>query len=98
MAPVLLLEGVAAVRGGLPWRGGSGRVAARARPGPFAYLRGPGRSAELTPVRRRCANPLYRLMMTSFEIFPVGLLIAVVSAALLRNPKVLAARSRAAAA
>jgi hypothetical protein len=50
--------------------------------------------AELETMRRRYANPLYRLPMTFAEIFPVGLLIAVVSAALLRNPKFLPARSR----
>ncbi|HZZ37358.1 MAG TPA: DUF4199 domain-containing protein [Caulobacteraceae bacterium] len=49
---------------------------------------------ELETMRRQYANPLYRLPMTFAEIFPVGLLIAVASAALLRNPKFLPARSR----
>jgi len=40
------------------------------------------------------ANPLYRLPETFMEIFPVGLLISLVSAALLRNPKILPARAR----
>ena len=38
-------------------------------------------------------NPLFRLPMTFIEIFPVGLLIALISAALLRNPKVMPARA-----
>lgn len=38
------------------------------------------------------ANPLFRLPMTFLEIFPVGLLIALISAALLRNPALLPAR------
>jgi hypothetical protein len=37
------------------------------------------------------ANPLYRLPMTFAEIFPVGLVIALLSAALLRNPRLLRA-------
>ena len=37
-------------------------------------------------------NPLFRVPITFVEIFPVGLLVALVSAALLRNPKVLPAR------
>lgn len=36
-------------------------------------------------------NPLMRTMFVSLEIFPVGLLVALVSAALLRNPKLLPA-------
>jgi len=54
--------------------------------------------AEADEMRREYANPLYRLPETFMEIFPVGLLIALVSAALLRNPKILPARSRPAAA
>ena len=50
--------------------------------------------AEMEAMRRQYANPLFRLPMTFAEIFPVGLLIALVSAALLRNPKFLPARSR----
>ena len=45
-------------------------------------------------MRRQYANPLYRLPETFLEVFPVGLLIALVSAGLLRNPKILPARSR----
>lgn len=39
-------------------------------------------------------NPLVRVPFTFLEIFPVGLLVALVSAALLRNPKLLPARGR----
>lgn len=38
------------------------------------------------------ANPLFRLPMTFLEIFPVGLLITLISAAILRNPGALPAR------
>jgi hypothetical protein len=38
-------------------------------------------------------NPLFRAPMTFVEIFPVGLLIALISAGLLRNPKLLPKRS-----
>jgi hypothetical protein len=54
--------------------------------------------AEGETMRAQYANPLYRLPETFVEIFPVGLLISLVSAALLRNPKILPARSRPAAA
>jgi hypothetical protein len=37
-------------------------------------------------------NPLFRIPMTFLEIFPVGLLISLVSAAVLRNPRVLPAK------
>ncbi len=35
------------------------------------------------------ANPLFRLPMTFLEIFPVGLVIALISSAILRNSRVL---------
>jgi hypothetical protein len=41
-------------------------------------------------------NPLFRMPLTFVEIFPVGLLVALVSAAILRNPRVLPARAAAA--
>jgi len=50
-------------------------------------------AAEMETLRQQYANPLFRLPMTFIEVFPVGLLIAVVSAALLRNPRFLPARS-----
>jgi hypothetical protein len=37
-------------------------------------------------------NPLFRLPMTFVEIFPVGILVSLVSAGLLRNPRFLPAR------
>ncbi len=54
--------------------------------------------ADMEAMRVNYANPLIRLPMTFVEIFPVGLVIALISAALLRNPKFLPARSRPAAA
>lgn len=49
-------------------------------------------------LRRQYANPLFRLPMTFIEIFPVGVLVALVTAVLVRNPGFLPARARAAAA
>ena len=48
--------------------------------------------AEMETLRAQYANPLFRLPMTFVEIFPVGLLVALVSAALLRAPGFLPAR------
>ena len=42
-------------------------------------------------MRASYANPLFRIPMTFMEIFPVGFLVALVSALLLRNPKILRA-------
>jgi hypothetical protein len=50
-------------------------------------------AAEMEAMKRDYANPLYRLPMTFAEIFPVGLLVALVSAALLRNPRFLPAKA-----
>jgi len=55
-------------------------------------------AAEMETMRRNYANPLYRMGETFLEIFPVGLLVALASAALLRNPRFLPARGRPAAA
>lgn len=52
--------------------------------------------AEMDAFRTQYANPLFRVPMTFIEIFPVGVLVALVSAALLRNPRFLPARARAA--
>ena len=49
--------------------------------------------AELSEMRAMYDNPLLRVPMIFAEIAPVGLLVALVSAAVLRNPKVLPARS-----
>lgn len=46
---------------------------------------------EMEPMRAGYANPLFRIGITFLEIFPVGLLVALVSAALLRNPRLLPA-------
>jgi hypothetical protein len=48
--------------------------------------------AELDTLREQYGQPWIRLPMTFLEIFPVGLLVALVSAGLLRNPSVLPAR------
>jgi hypothetical protein len=37
-------------------------------------------------------NPLFRIPITFIEMFPVGILISLISAALLRNPRLLPAR------
>jgi len=50
------------------------------------------KAAELNAMAESYKNPLFRVPMTFVEIFPVGLLVALVSAALLRNPKLLPAR------
>ena len=51
-------------------------------------------TAEMDAFKVQYANPLFRLPMTFAEIFPVGVLVSLVSAALLRNPRFLP-RSRA---
>ena len=48
--------------------------------------------ADMEAFERQYADPLFRLPMTFAEIFPVGVLVSLVSAALLRNPRFLAAR------
>ena len=49
-------------------------------------------SAEMAVFKVQYADPMFRLPMTFIEIFPVGVLVSLVSAALLRNPRFLAAR------
>ena len=39
------------------------------------------------------ANPFYRLPMTVTEVFPVGVLVSLIAAALLRNRRLLAVRT-----
>lgn len=48
--------------------------------------------ADMEAFKANYANPAYRLPMTFTEIFPVGVIVSLVSAALLRNPRVLPAR------
>lgn len=50
------------------------------------------KASEMRQMAEIYRNPLLRIPITFAEIFPVGLLVALVSAALLRNPKVLPAR------
>jgi hypothetical protein len=49
-------------------------------------------AVEMADFRRSYANPLFRLPMTFAEIFPVGALVSLVAAALLRNSRFLPAR------
>lgn len=48
--------------------------------------------AQMERFKAQYANPLYRLPMTISEIFPVGALVSVISAALLRNSRFMPAR------
>ncbi len=48
--------------------------------------------ADMQAMTENYANPLFRLPITFIEIFPIGLIIALASAALLRNPKLFPAR------
>jgi hypothetical protein len=50
------------------------------------------RISEMRQMAEMYRNPLLRIPITFVEIFPVGLLVALISAALLRNPKLLPAR------
>jgi hypothetical protein len=54
------------------------------------------KTAEMNALAQSYRNPLFRMPLTFVEIFPVGLLVALVSAALLRNPKLLPVRRAAA--
>lgn len=47
--------------------------------------------AEMNQLKVQYANPLFRLPMTFLEIFPVGVIIALISAIILRNPRALPA-------
>jgi hypothetical protein len=49
--------------------------------------------AKMAEFRRQYANPFFRLPVTFIEIFPVGCLISLISAALLRNSRFLPART-----
>ena len=52
--------------------------------------------AQMDEFRRQYADPLFRLPITFVEIFPVGILVSLISAALLRNSRFLPARATAA--
>ncbi|MGH8212718.1 MAG: hypothetical protein ACREPP_05750, partial [Rhodanobacteraceae bacterium] len=49
-------------------------------------------TADMAKFKLQYADPLFRLPMTFIEIFPVGVLVSLVSAALLRNSRFLAVR------
>ena len=49
-------------------------------------------SADMAAFKVQYANPMFRLPMTFVEIFPVGVLVSLVSAGLLRNSRFLPAR------
>jgi hypothetical protein len=53
-------------------------------------------TAEMAEMSASYANPLYRLPMTMTEIFPVGILVSLIAAALLRNPRFMPLRRDAA--
>ena len=48
--------------------------------------------AQMADFAVQYADPLYRLPVTFIEIFPVGVVVSLISAALLRNPRFLPAR------
>ena len=50
-------------------------------------------SAQAAEFTAMYANPLFRVPMTFLEIFPVGILVSLISAGLLRNSKLLPARA-----
>jgi Protein of unknown function (DUF4199) len=52
--------------------------------------------ADMAALTANYANPLYRWPVTFIEIFPVGVIISLISAALLRNSRFLPAQARAA--
>jgi hypothetical protein len=60
----------------------------------YAFLEAywPGNSPRAVEMRAWYGNPLNRILVTAWELTPVALIMAVVSAALLRNPKLLPAR------
>ncbi len=64
--------------------------AARARGAPEAEIQQV--AAQAAAFARMYANPLYRLPITFVEMFPIGALISLISAALLRNSRFLAVR------
>lgn len=50
-------------------------------------------AAEMEDMRLAYANPLVRIGMTFMEVFPVGFIVALISAALLRNPRLFPANA-----
>ncbi|MDP9198395.1 MAG: DUF4199 domain-containing protein [Pseudomonadota bacterium] len=66
--------------------------AARAKGASAAELQ--ALAAKMDEFREQYANPFFRLPVTFIEIFPVGLVVSLISAALLRNSRLLPARPR----
>ena len=50
-------------------------------------------AAQMNEMKASYANPAFRMLMTFAEIAPVGLVVAIVSAAVLRNSRILPARA-----
>jgi Protein of unknown function (DUF4199) len=50
-------------------------------------------TAQMAEFSKMYANPLFRLPLTFIEPFPVGVIVSLITAALLRNPRVLPARA-----
>lgn len=69
-------------------------VAAQARGAPAAEIE--RIRSEATEFLSMYANPLFRLPITFVEMFPIGVLVSLLSAALLRNSRFLPARGSAA--
>lgn len=46
-------------------------------------------TADMASMKTLYANPLFRMPMTFVEIFPVGVLVSIITAALLRNSRFL---------
>jgi NADH:ubiquinone oxidoreductase subunit K len=65
--------------------------AARAKGASTAELE--AKAAEVAHFALEYRNPLFRLPITFIEIFPVGLLVSLITAALLRNPRFLPVRA-----
>jgi hypothetical protein len=65
--------------------------AARAKGMPAAELE--AMRAQMADMERLYANPLLRMPLTFIEIFPVGVIISLIAAALLRNPRFFPARA-----
>ncbi len=55
------------------------------------------KAAEIAHFSEQYRNPLFRMPLTFIEIFPVGLVVSLISAALLRNSRFLPARASPAA-
>jgi hypothetical protein len=51
------------------------------------------KQAEMEAMMVTYANPLFRMPITFLEIFPVGLIVALISAVLLRNPRLFPANA-----